>query len=196
MKKILLIIPILCFTMMFCSCTNRGRQIEPLRIDTIDFDIKSATQMIQSGEKLIADISIKDTATREEFDQFIIDIDQAYDNYEEVQWMYLFFSNAEIEDKNITTLQLSKDTFYPTIYHRDIEIVSAQIENAFYQDETLTSSTLIIREEYLGKDRRLKDWFREYHYQKNDDDQWVFHTFNGQINIGEKGFTSDYLELK
>jgi hypothetical protein len=182
--------------MMFCSCTNRGKQIEPLRTETIDFDINTATQMVQRGEKIIADMSVKDTVTREEFDQFISDIDHAYDNYEEVQWMYLFFSNAEIEDKNITTLHLSKDTFYPTIYHKDIEVVSAKIENAFYQDEMLNSSTLIIREEYLGEDSKLKDWFREYHYQKNDDGQWVFHTFNGQINVGEEGFTSDYLELK
>ena len=196
MKRIALMISILCITMVLCSCANRGTQIKPLRTETVDFDINIATQMAQKGEKIIADIAVKDTATREEFNQFITDIDKAYDGYTDVQWMYMFFNNGEIEDENITTLHLSKDTFYPTIYHKDIEIVSAQIKNEYYQDESLNSSTLTIREEYFGEDSKLEGWFREYLYQKNDEDQWVFHAFNGEINLGEEGITSDYLELK
>ena len=192
MKKILLIISILCFTLMLCSCTNRGKQIEPLRTETADFDINTATQMVQKGEKIIADISTKDTATREEFNQFITDIDNAYDGYKDVQWEYMFFNNGEFEDENITTLHLSKDTFYPTIYHKDVEIVSAQVKNEYYEDESLNTSTLTIREEYLGEDSKLENWFREYLYQKNDEDQWVFHSFNGQINLGEAGITWEY----
>jgi hypothetical protein len=186
---------VLCFSLILYSCANRGK-IEPLRTETIDFDINKATQIVQRGEKTIVDISSKDTATREEFNQFLIELDKVFNGYEEAQWEYMFFNNGEFENEDITTLHLNKDTFYPTIYHKDIEIVSAQIENDYYENEILNSSTLTIREEYLGGDSKLKNWFREYIYQKNEEDEWVFHTFNGEINLGEDGITSDYLELK
>ncbi|HHV09877.1 MAG TPA: hypothetical protein GXX75_06325 [Clostridiales bacterium] len=196
MRRSFFVFLIIFFTLTLCSCTNTGRQLEPLRTETVDFDINTAAQMVQKGEKIIADISLKDTVTRDEFNQFLAALDEAYNGYEDAQWEYMFFYNEEFEDEQSAVLHLNKDMFYPTIYHKDVEIVSAQIKNEYYQDESFNNSILTIREEYLGEDNKLKGWYRECLYKKNDKDEWVFYAFGGQINFGEEGITSDYLGLK
>lgn len=196
MRRISFIFTIICITLVLCSCVNTGKKIEPLRTETMDFDINTAAQMVGKGEKIIADISKKDTVSRDEFKEFLSSLYDAYDGYQEIQWEYMFFYNDESENEQITTLRLNKDMFYPTIYHKDIEIVSASIKNEYYEDENLNDSILTIREEYTGTDKKLKDWYRAYLYKKNSEDNWVFFSFDGQMNFSDKGFTSDYLELK
>ena len=93
-------------------------------------------------------------------------MDVVYDEYEDVEWEYIFFYNNEIEDKQVETLHLNKTMFYPTVYHEGVGVVSAQIESTYYENEFFNKSVLIIREEYLGEDANLRDWYREYIYQK------------------------------
>ena len=162
----------------------------------VDFDINVATQMVEKGEKVIADITIKDTVSRQKFKQFLSDMDDAYDGYEEAQWKYMFFYNKEFEDEQISVFHLKKDTFYPTVYHKDVEVVSTKVANTYYEDEFLNTSILTIKEEYIGKDSKLEDWYREYLYKKSNEGKWVFYAFGGQVNFSGEGFTSDYLELK
>lgn len=77
-----------------------------------------------------------------------------------------------------------------------VEVVSAKVENKYYDDEFLNTSILPIREEYTGKDKKLDGWYREYYYQKDDNGNWKFSNFGGQVNFLGDGFKSDYLELK
>lgn len=199
MRRSILVFVFVIFTLMLSSCGNTRNKIEPIKTETADFDIITATQMINKGEKIIAHIAIKDTVSRQEFRQFLRDMDDAYDGYDgydEEQWEYMFFYNNEIEDEQIAMLHLNQDMFYPTIYHEDVEIVSAQIKNTYYKEEYLNTSILTIREEYLGEDSKLEGWYREYLYQKNEEDKWVCNHFGGQINFLGEGFTSDYLKLK
>lgn len=181
---------------MLCSCGSTGGKIEPIKTETVDFDINKATQMIKKGEKIIADISIKDTVSRQEYKQFLNDMSDAYDGYEEVKWENMFFYNEEIENEQIGTLHLKKNMFYPTIYHKDVDVVSAKIKNTYYQDEFFNEIILTLREEYLGDDSKLDGWYREYLYKKNDDDKWVFYAFGGEMNFSGESFTSDFLKLK
>lgn len=178
--------------MTLYSCGNAGSQMKPIKTELIDFDIGVATQMVGKGEKIIVDTTVKDTVSRQEYKQFLNDLHTAYDGYEEAQWEYMFFYNEEFEDEEVLTLHLNKDMLYPTIYHEDVEIVSAQVENTYYQDEFFNRSILTIREEYLGKDSKLEGWHREYLYKKNED-KWLFYTFSGQVNLSGEGLTSDYL---
>lgn len=152
--------------------------------------------MIKKGEKAIAYIATKDIVSRQELNQFLKDMDDAYEGNDEEQWGYMFFYNNEIEDEQIALLHLNQDMFYPTIYHEDVEIVSAQIKNTYYKEEYLNTSILTIREEYLGEDSKLEGWYREYLYQKSEEDKWVCNHFGGQMNFLGEGFTSDYLKLK
>lgn len=195
MKKCSFILIIICFTMIFCSCTNTGKKIKPLKSESVDFNLDEAKRMIEKGDRILSDISLKETASREEFEQFLTDLEDAYDGYNNIQWEFMFFNNQEIEDKNITTLRLSKDMFYPTLQHKDVEVISAQIMNEYFEDAYLNSSILTIKEAYTGKDSKLEGWYREYLYQKNTEDEWVFYAFGGQMNFQGDGFKPDYLAL-
>jgi hypothetical protein len=179
-----------------CSCESSDNIRKPIKTEVIDFDIKTARQMIEKGDKIIADIAIKDAVSRREFNQFLNDIAEAYDGYKEAGWEYMLFYNNEIKDNQIETLRLNKDMFYPTIYHKDVEVVSAKIINTYYEYESRNTSELVIREEYLGEDSKLEAWFREHIYKKNDKCEWVFYTFSGQMNFMGSGYTYDYLGLK
>jgi len=196
LRRIFLVFESIILTLILSSCASTVSKIEPIKTELIYFDINTAIKMIEEGEKIIADITIKDTVSRQEYNQFLCDMDDAYDGYEEVQWQFMFFYNNEFENEEISTIHLNKEMLYPTIYHENVKVVSAKIENTYYQDENLNSSILIIREEYLGDDSRLEDWYREYLYQKNSEDEWVFYAIGGQINLSGEGITSDLLEIK
>ncbi len=197
MKRGFLIIVSITIALISCSCGSTGSKIvKPEKVEVIDFDIRTAEQMIEKGDRIIADITVKDTVSRQEFDQFLSNITQAYDGYEKESWKYMFFYDSEFEDEKIETLHLNKDMFYPTLYHKGVEVVSAKITNTYYKDESPDTSILAIREEYSGKDKKLDGWYREYRYQKDEKGEWIFSGFDGQINFLGDGFKSDYLELK
>ena len=115
MKRYLFIFIIICIPLIFYSCTNTGKKIEPLKTESIDFDLDKARQMIERGDGILANISLNESVSREEFEQFITDLEEAYDGYNNIQWEYMFFNNVEIDNKDTTTLRLSKDMFYPSL---------------------------------------------------------------------------------
>ena len=197
MKRIFFVIASIILALMFCSCESiDSKQTKPTKIEVVGFNMQIAQKMIEKGDKIIADISKKDTVSRQEYNQFLGNIAEIYDKYEGGHWEYIFFYNTEFEDKEIETLHLNKDMFYPTIYHEDVEVVSAQIINSYYLNESLNTSILTIREEYLGEDSKLDGWYREYVYIKNDKNKWIFNNFGGQMNFLDEGFKSDYLAFK
>lgn len=111
---------------------NRGYEL-PLSFEALGtsypLNTDVAKAMIEEGEKLIVDLIARDKVSREEYNKFVLDIADAYDGYTDVKWGYLFFYNDEVDDNKTDTLRIKNDFFYPTIYHRDIEIVSAIITN-------------------------------------------------------------------
>lgn len=185
------------FLLSLCSCNYViGSQIEPIKSEVTEFDLLEAKSIIESevGEKLIADISTKDAVTRQEFDAFLSAMHNEYNDNS--PWALMFFYNTEFEDESVNTLHLTKNMFYPTIYHEDIEIVSANVTHTYYEDETLDLVILTIRVEYTGTDSNLKGWYRENMYRKIDN-TWVFDNFGGsQLNFLGDEFTQDYLKLK
>jgi hypothetical protein len=55
---------------------------------------------------------------------------------------------------------------YPTIYHKDIEIVDAYIEKHFYSESRsfMNSEKLYIKEKYTGVDNYLKDFYKNIYF--------------------------------
>lgn len=43
-------------------------------------------------------------------------------------------------------------------------------------------------------DTKLKDWYREYICKKNDQGNWVFYGFGGEMNFTGENFTPEYLK--
>ena len=138
MKKYCLICTIITITLFLVSCGNTSKKPKLVQKENYDFNINTATQMIQEGEKIIKDISLKSTVSRESFNQFLTDMNDVYDGYKDVQWEYIFFNNKEIDDKHVKELHLNKNNFYPTSYHKDIEVVSAKVTNTYYRRSSLT----------------------------------------------------------
>jgi hypothetical protein len=196
LKKVILIIASIIYTLILSSCTNTSDKIKPISSEVVNFDMELAKQMIEKGEKIIVDITLKDSVSREEYNQFLSNIIDAYDGYEEIEWNYMFFYNTEVDDNKIDTLRLQNEVFYPTIYHQNIEIVSAIITNTYYENKFFNNSFLTIREEYLGEDSKLNNWYREYTYRKDDNGNWVFYAFGGEMNFADENFIPNYLELK
>jgi hypothetical protein len=196
LRNIFLGIASIIFVLLLSSCASTGDKIVPIRTEIVDFDMQTAKQMIEKGDKLISDIAIKDKISRQEYTQFLSKIKNIYDGYKEVKWEDMLFYNNEFEDSNITTLHLQENVFYPTIYNQDIEVAYAKITNTYYKNEFFDTSFLSIREEYLGRNIKFKDWYREYFYKKNDKGNWIFYGFGGEMNFTGEDFTPDYLKLK
>lgn len=196
MKKIFLFIAFIISTLVLSSCANNGNKIEPIRTEVVEFDMQKAEKMIGKGDKIISDIAVKDKVLRLEYNQFLSNIEDAYDGYKEGKWEYICFYNEEFEDSKLDILSLQNHVFYPTMYHQNIELVSAKITNTYYQNKFFDTSLLTIREEYLGEDIKLKDWYREYTYNENDKGNWVFYTFGGRMNFIDGNFIPNYLKLK
>ncbi|MDF2656060.1 MAG: hypothetical protein K0R19_2534 [Bacillota bacterium] len=196
MKKVFSsIILTIILALIVCSCSTEKGEEETKKVEVVDFDVKTAEHMLEKGEKIIADISIKGTVSRQDYNQFLSVIDEIYGEGDE-PWNYMFFNNEEFENEQVETLHLNKEMFFPTIYHKGIIVTSAQVENTYYDDESHNTSILIIREEYTGNDQQFDDWYREHYYQRDANGDWEFHGFGGQINFLGDGFKPDYLELK
>jgi hypothetical protein len=197
MKRFTFAACVLLLIAVLCSCNYYGHQIEPVKTEVQDFDLEEAQRMLESSaaEKLIADISVKESVSRQEFDAFISVLQNEYgDNY--YPWAAMFFDNREFEDESVNVLYLNDNMFYPTLYHEDIELTSAKITDYFYEDNSLNMSILTIRIEYTGDDANLKEWYRESNYKKIDN-TWVFDHFTGpQQNFLGDEFKPDYLKLK
>lgn len=108
------------------------------------------------------------------------------------------FDNREIEDNSDHTLHLKEDMFYPTIYHEDIEVVSAKVEDIYYEDKDLDRTTLTIKIEYRGEDYKLQGWYKEYKYRKANSDTWAFYNFEARDHLNFRGddFKPDYLKIR
>ena len=178
-----------------CRQIVRGHQPAPIRTETAEFDIETAIKMISPGEKIFADMGKKDTATREEFEQFLIDIKNMYPDHMDNNWELMFFDNREFENKDVKVLSLHKNLFYPTIYHQGIEIVSAYSETTFYKDAFLNFTMLHIYEKYTGDDPKMADWSKEYIFIKRNNGEWAFGSGVGG-NIRKEGINNHYLPFK
>lgn len=194
---------IMLLSLLFCcSCVAQnvgGKKVEPVRTETKEFDLKTAMELIAQKDKVFADITKKETATRQEFEQFLTDIENAYPDCEHGTFQYMFFNNGEFENKDTERLHLNKEMFYPTIYHQGIEVVAATVTDSFYDEEYsfLNDSILTIREAYVGDNEKLAGWYREYNLKKYDDGTWVVRDFSGsQMNFLEEGMDYHFLPFK
>jgi len=53
-----------------------------------------------------------------------------------------------------------------------------------------------LKEEYNGDDEKLKGWEREYIFTLNENGEWRFNGFSGEVNFLGEDYNMNYLELK
>lgn len=192
MKKIIFFIFILMVIVLNAAC-GRQSEIRPIKTETLSFDLDDAVEMLLVLDEPLADISIKDSVSRDEFNEFVASIQRLY--HSDYKFYAMFFSNEEYEDDTVKELHIKKDVFYPTILHMDIEVTEANIFNSFYEDSSFDTSFLTIVMSYTGNDKNLFGWSKEFIFKK-DENNWEFYSFGGTLNFSGGEFTSSYLPLK
>ncbi|WP_240968037.1 hypothetical protein [Paenibacillus aquistagni] len=55
---------LLVMVIVFLSACQSSEQLEPIKEETIDFDKKTALEMVEKKEKMIIDIALREKATR------------------------------------------------------------------------------------------------------------------------------------
>lgn len=195
MKKICILLVILACVVNLFAC-NSGDDIKPIKTETEVLSISVATELVQKGEKIIVEVSEKETISRDEYEAFNNELDAIYNNYSNGKLGQLFFYNTEYENPQINVLHVQRGVFYPTSLHEGISIVSANIDSQYYENDFFNTCFLTVREEYSGNDKRLSDFYREYVYKKNDNGEWDFYGFGGIGNYAGEGYHPKYLDLK
>ena len=197
MKKLLFAVLAVCVLLALCSCqVTRCEPIDPLETKVYNFDLNYAEKMIAPSEKLVADLIAKPFVTRQDFNRFLSEIDQIYGEIDSRQsWVGAFVDNREFEDESVSEFHFNDRLFYPTIYHENVEIISATVTDVYYENPRNDMSLLTISVAYTGDDKNLEGWQRDYVYKKSDDNEWVYeHGMRGNA-FGEE-LTHDYLKLK
>ncbi len=185
------------FAKIFMSCTVvlflLACSSEPVPIENkvVDFDIETATEMIDEAEWLCAWVQTQESVSRETVDTIISQIENTDIGNEAASLATLSIDNGHWNDSIYDSFEVIKEFIVPTIYHEDIEIVSATEE--LYEDEEFPySSSVEIKKAYTGSDENLADWYLTYVFRKSrGSGNWEFISFDGQVNIGATN-----LELK
>lgn len=191
----------------FCSCLliiillilsgcHSSQQIKPIKEENINFDIKTAIEMIEKKEQMIIDLASREQVSIMEYKELQKSFTEEFGNYANANDMLtmIFINNMDAEPES--DIYVNKDLFYPTVFHEGITVTNAVIYKRYYENEFFNQTTLSIKEEYVGDDEKLKDWNREYIFTSNEDEEWKLQGFSGVMNFLGEDYTMNYLEFK
>ncbi|OIJ15206.1 hypothetical protein BKP35_04995 [Anaerobacillus arseniciselenatis] len=184
-------IGIISFSLVVC---NSSDQIKPLKEETADFDLTVATEIVKSKEKLIVDLSLKEKITQTEFQQLQNTLEEQFGQH--ARTILSIFIPYDVDNEMPSEILLTEETFYPTVFHKEVEVTKAVIHKSYYENEIFNETSLRITQDYVGKDENLLDWQREYIYTKNTDDEWELYSFSGVLNFAGEPYNAEYLPLE
>ncbi|CAM3844489.1 hypothetical protein [Marinicrinis lubricantis] len=186
----MLLLTMMVFVLSACDSSN---QIQPIKEETLDFDLKTATQMVEKKETMIMELAKKKELSISEFREIERYFTADFGDHAKDILSMLTLQFMDEESKKY----IAQDTFYPTVFHEGIHITSAVIYRSYYENDFFNQTRLTIREEYEGDDKELEDWYREYIFTLNKDTgEWELHGFSGILNYSGEEFNLNYLELK
>ncbi|RUT43973.1 hypothetical protein EJP82_18750 [Paenibacillus anaericanus] len=178
------------------SACNSSEQLKPIKEESIDFDIKTAIQMVEKKEKIIIDLALREKVSITEYEELEKSFDEEFGKYSKDILSIFFLNTMESVPESESGMYVIQDTFYPTVFHEGITVTNAVIDKSYYENEFFNVTSLRIMEEYVGDDEKLKDWKREYIFTPNEDGEWEVHGFSGVMNFLGEEYSMNYLELK
>ncbi len=184
-------IVIISFSLVAC---NSSEQIKPIKKETIDFDIAVATEVVENKEKLIVDLSMKDKISQTEYQQLEKTFNEHFGQHASA--ILSIFIPYDTDNEMPSEIFLTGETFYPTVFHKGIEVTKAVIHKSYYENEFFNETSLRITQEYVGDDENLLGWQREYIYTENTDGEWEFYSFSGVLNFAGENYNALYLQLE
>lgn len=182
---------VLLVSLFLLAGCNSSEDIEPIKEETIEFDLEKAKEMVVKREKPLLDLYDQEKLTPEEFQDVKAFVSKQFGDREQ-EILSIFF----IETEEGMTRDKAPNSFYPTIFHQGVEIMDASIHKAYYENDFLNTSYLRVKEAYIGPDERLDDWERAYIFKENKDGQWEMHSFSGTMNFTGEEYDPDTYPIK
>ncbi|MBD3921700.1 hypothetical protein H8B09_23240 [Paenibacillus sp. PR3] len=192
MRKFNLFLTIL-VTLLLSACQS-SEQIKPIKEETIDFDMNTATAMVKKKEQMIIDVASKEKVSQLEYQQLEKSFTVEFGDHARDILSILFINNMDADPES--DLYVNKNMFYPTVFHKGITITNASVYKSYYENEFFNQTSLTIKEQYDGDDAKLKGWAREYIFTPGTDGEWKLNGFSGTMNFLGEEYSMNYLELK
>jgi len=189
---------LLIMVVFILSACHSSKQLMPIKEERIDFDIKTAIEMVEKKEKIIIDLALREKVSIMDYEELEKTFTEEFGNYAK-EILSMFFVNtmdSKPESESESGMYRIQDTFYPTVFHKGINVTNAVIDKSYYENEFFNQTRLSIKEEYVGDDEKLKDWKREYIFTPNEDGEWEIHGFSGVMNFLGEEYKMNYLEFK
>lgn len=191
-----LYISLLIMVLFILSACNSSQQLKPIKEESIDFDINTAIKMVEKKEKLIIDLALKENVSIMDYEELEKSFTNEFGNYAKDILSMFFLNSMDSKPESDSGMYIKQDTFYPTVFHKGINVTKAVIDKTYYENEFLNQTRLSIKEEYIGDDEKLKDWNREYIFTPNAAGEWELQGFSGVLNFLGEEYKMNYLELK
>lgn len=185
---------LLVMVIVFLSACQSSEQLEPIKEETIDFDKKTALEMVEKKEKMIIDIALREKATRLEYKEIEKSFTKEFGGHAKTILSILFINNMDSDPES--DMDVAQNMLYPTVFHKGITITNAVIYKSYFENEFFNQTRLSIKEEYIGDDEKLKDWNREYFFTPNKNGEWELNGFSGVMNFLGEDYNMNYLELQ
>ncbi|SYX83934.1 hypothetical protein [Paenibacillus alvei] len=184
---------LLSIVILFISACQTSGQIQPIKEETIDFDMKTAIEMVEKKEKMIIDVALREKVSKLEYKELEKSFTEEFRNNADIILSILFTHNMDADPES--DIYVQQNTLYPTVFHKGITITNAVINKSYFVNDQ-TQTRLSIKEDYNGDDEKLKGWEREYIFTLNENGEWRFNGFSGEVNFLGEDYNMNYLELK
>lgn len=187
---------LLIIVILFLSACQSSEQEKLVKEETINFDINTALEMVKKKEKMIIDLALREKVSKLEYKELEKSFTKEFGSNADIVLSILFTHDMDADPES--DMYVQKNTLYPTVFHKGITITKAVIHKNYFESEFFnrTETRLSIKEGYNGDDEKLKNWEREYMFTPNEDGEWGFNGFSGEVNFLGDGFNMHYLELK
>ncbi|MRX73907.1 hypothetical protein GJU40_17365 [Bacillus lacus] len=193
MKKLLLFTVMMIAAGLLSSCNNSEKMV-PIEEETLHYDRNRAAEIIKEKEELILQLAMKKTISGLEYREFEKAFSEEFGQH--AQLFLKMFVSENSENSRAHDVLPIEETFYPTLFHKEIALTDAVVHSSYYEDEFLHSTYLSIKQAYTGDDDMLENWEREYIFSQNEAGEWEIHGFSGVMNFTGEEYNMHYLELK
>ena len=187
MKRLVIPLLLLLLLLPLCACAPESTVLEPVRIQTAAFDPEEARALIESLQRPMAEISVRESVTQAEYAAYAEQCRRLYNgtSYADEPPIHVFFRGEEIGNPEIDPMALNPDQFYPTTFHQGIDVTTAQTEAVFYEEQyaDLNYTRLRVTVGYTGSDPQLAGWSLDWILEQQEDGTWLFSGCDGQANF-------------
>lgn len=188
-----------CFALLG-ACGPDFVTLEPVRTETAAFDLEEAYALIEPLERPMAEISLRESITRAEYDAYVEATRHVYSGsyLNESPPYELFFDGADIDDPTVDPLYIVPNQFYPTVFHAGVELTDAQTDTVYFEEEFASQNYTQLRVtlSYQGEDPRLEDWSRTWVFKLQPDGEWLVWSCKGTTNFLGDGYSPTMLPMK